>query len=142
MYPEALRTFNGQNIPFVIRVKHLGGLFDKRITWRLHILVTETRAFKTFVRVYSLFKLEPLRANIKLALNKERIISVMTYAYPAWEFSADTHLLKLQNLQNKVLRPTGNFPRCTPVRDLYTAFNLPYVYDYITKLRRQQTEVI
>jgi hypothetical protein len=45
-------------------------------------------------------------------------------------------------MQNNVLRTTGNFPRCTPVRDLHTAFNLPYVYDYITKSRRQQTEVI
>jgi hypothetical protein len=28
------------------------------------------------------------------------------------------------------------------VRDLHTAFNLPYVYDYTTKLCRQQAEVI
>jgi hypothetical protein len=45
-------------------------------------------------------------------------------------------------MQNKVLRITGNFPRYTPVRDLHTAFNLPYVYDYITKLCRQQAEII
>jgi hypothetical protein len=66
----------------------------------------------------------------------------MSYACPAWEFAADTHLLKLQRLQYKVLRTTGDFPRCTPVHDLHTAFNLPYVYDYITKLCRQRAEVI
>jgi hypothetical protein len=65
----------------------------------------------------------------------------MTYACPAWELAADTYLLKLQRLQNKVLRTIGDFPRCTPVRDLHTAFNLPYVYDYIIELCRQQTEV-
>jgi hypothetical protein len=54
----------------------------------------------------------------------------MTYARPAWELAADTYLLKLQTLQNKVLQTTGNFPRCTPARDLHTAFNLLYVYDY------------
>jgi hypothetical protein len=27
----------------------------------------------------------------------------MTYACPAWEFAADTHLIKLQRLQNKAL---------------------------------------
>jgi hypothetical protein len=58
------------------------------------------------------------------------------------ELAAETSLLKLQRLQNQVLRTIGNFPRCTPVRDLRTAFNLPYVYDYITKLCRQQAEVI
>jgi hypothetical protein len=39
----------------------------------------------------------------------------MTYASLAWEFAANTHLLKLQCLQNKVLRTIGNFPRRTPV---------------------------
>jgi hypothetical protein len=52
------------------------------------------------------------------------------------------YLIKLQRLQNKVLRTTGNFPRRTSVRDLHTAFNFPYVYDYITDLCKQQAEVI
>jgi hypothetical protein len=66
----------------------------------------------------------------------------MTYASPAWEFVANAHLLKLQRLQNKVLRTSGNFPKRTLVRELHKAFNIPYIYDYITKLCRQQTEVI
>jgi hypothetical protein len=67
---------------------------------------------------------------------------VLTYACPAWEFAADTHLLKLQRLQNRVLRSTGNFLWRTPVRELHKAFSIPYVYDYMTKLSRQQAEVI
>jgi hypothetical protein len=66
----------------------------------------------------------------------------MTYACPAWEFAAETHLLKLQRLQNKVLRTIGKLPRRTLVRGLYMAFQIPYVYDYITKTCRQQAEVI
>jgi hypothetical protein len=50
--------------------------------------------------------------------------------------------MKLKRLQNKVLRKIGNFPRRTPVRELHKAFILPYIYDYITKLSRQQAEVI
>jgi hypothetical protein len=66
----------------------------------------------------------------------------MTHACPAWELAADTYLLKFQRLQNKVLRTIGNFARCTPVRDLHRAFNLPYMYDYITKFCRRQAAVI
>jgi hypothetical protein len=66
----------------------------------------------------------------------------MSYACHAWKFAVDTQLLKLQRLQNKVLHTTGKFPSCTQVRDLHTDFSLPYVYDYITKLFRQQDEVI
>jgi hypothetical protein len=47
-------------------------------------------------------------------------------------------------MQNKILRTTGNFQKCTPARDLHIAFNLLYVYDYThkTKLCRRQAEVI
>jgi hypothetical protein len=79
-----------------------------------------------------------LSANIKLTPHKALIRSVLTYACPAWDFAADTHLLELQRLQNKVLRSIGNFPRRTPVRELHKAFCIPYVYDYMTKLSRQQ----
>jgi hypothetical protein len=66
----------------------------------------------------------------------------MTYACPAWELVADTHLLKLQRLQNKVLRTIGNSPRCTLIRDLHMAFNLLYACEYITELCRQQAKVV
>jgi hypothetical protein len=66
----------------------------------------------------------------------------LSYACPAWEFAADTHLLKSQRLQNRVLRTIGNFPWRTPVRELHKDFSIPYVYDYNTKLSRQQAEVI
>jgi hypothetical protein len=115
---------------------------QRRSFAEVHIEIIEANAFRTFIRWYFLFKSERLSANIKLTLHKALIRSVMTYVSPAWECAADTHLIKLQRLQNKVLRTIGNFPRCTPVRDLDIAFKIPYVYDYITKLYRQQAEVI
>jgi hypothetical protein len=66
----------------------------------------------------------------------------MTYAYPAWELAAETYLLKLQRLQNKILRTIGNLPRRTLVRDMHVALQIPYVYDYIAKLWRKQAEII
>jgi hypothetical protein len=66
----------------------------------------------------------------------------MTYACPACQFAADTPLLKLQRLQNKMLLTTGNLPRRTPTRELHAAFEIPYVYDFITKLCKQQAEAI
>jgi hypothetical protein len=140
--PESFLTINGQNTQFVNSVKYLGVILDRKITWGLHIKMIETKAFRTFIRTYSLFKNEHLSTNIKLNLYKAFIRSIMTYASPAWEFAVNIHLLKLQRLQNKVLRTTGNFPKRTPVRELHKAFNIPFIYDYITKLCRQQARVI
>jgi hypothetical protein len=44
--------------------------------------------------------------------------------------------------QNKVLRTIGNFLRRIPVRELHMAFQVQYIYDYVSKLCRQQAEVI
>jgi hypothetical protein len=77
----------------------------------------EAKAFRTFITVYPLFKSEPLSANIKLTLHKALISSVMTYASPAWESAEDTHLLKLQRLQNKVhvfISPRNRVARLYP----------------------------
>jgi hypothetical protein len=133
-------TLNGRNVPFVNHVKYLGVIFHKRISWRLHLEIIEAKAIRTFIRIYSLLKSERLNAKIKLTLHKALIRTVITYACPAWELAADTYLLKLQRLQNKVLRTIGNIARCTPVHDMHTAFNLPYVYDYITKVCRKQAK--
>jgi hypothetical protein len=102
------------------------------------------KAFRTFITIYSPFKSERLSTNMKLTLHKALIRSIMTYTCPAWEFAADNYLLKSQRLQNKVLLTIGNLPRRTHVRDLHMAFKLPYMYDfdYITKVCRQQAEVI
>jgi hypothetical protein len=129
-------------LTFVNSVKYLGVIFDKRMTWRLHIETIEAKAFRTFIRLYSLFKSERLSVNIKLTFHKALIRSVMTYACPAWEFAAETYLLKLQRLQNKVLRTIGNLQRRTLVREKHVAFQIPYVYDYITKLCRRRAEIV
>jgi hypothetical protein len=76
----------------------------------------------TYIRTYSIFKSKHLSEHIKLIVYRALIRSTMTYARPTWEYAADTHLMKLQHLQNRVLRAIGNLDRSTPVRDLHLAF--------------------
>jgi hypothetical protein len=66
----------------------------------------------------------------------------MTYACPAWELAADSHLLKVQRLQNRVLRTTGNLPRRTLTSAVHRAFQIQYVCDYIRKICKKQAEFL
>jgi hypothetical protein len=104
------------------------------ITWRLHIEMIEAKAFRTFIRIYSIFKCERFSANIKL----DQISNDL--CLPSLGISGRHQPHKIAAPPHKVLRITGNFPRCKLARDLHAAFNLPYVYDYITKLCRRQAE--
>jgi hypothetical protein len=62
-----------------------------------------------------------------VTLHNALIRSIMTYVCPAWEFAAETHLVKLQCLQNKVLYTIGRFPRKTTIHDMHTSLQIPYV---------------
>jgi hypothetical protein len=57
---------NGRDISFVNHVKYLGVIFHKGIIWRLHIEMIDAKVFRTFIRVYSLFRSGRLSADIKL----------------------------------------------------------------------------
>jgi hypothetical protein len=107
-----------------------------------HIEKIAAKALGTYIRTYSILRNKHLSANIKLIVYRALIRSIMTYACPIWEFAADTHLTKLQRLQNTVLRAVGNPDRLTPARDLHLAFKILYVYDCVNKVCRRQSEVI
>jgi len=87
-------------------------------------------ALQTFIRIYPLLKSERLSAKPKLTLYKASMRSRIIYACPALEFAVDSHPLKLQRLQNRLLRTTGKAPRCTPTRALHLTLQIPYVHDY------------
>jgi hypothetical protein len=50
--------------------------------------------------------------------------------------------MKLQSLQNRVICTNGKYARNTVIHDIHMAFQIPYMYDYITQLCRQQAQVI
>jgi hypothetical protein len=103
--------------------------------------MTAAKAFEECIRLYPLLKSEHLSTNTKLTPYKALIRSIMTYVCPAWKFAADSHLLKFQHLQNKVLCTNGNLPWCILTHDLHVKFKFLYIYDSDTKLCRQQAEV-
>jgi hypothetical protein len=72
------------------------------------------KALRKFISIYTLSKSERLSVNTILSIYKALVRSIMTHICPAWEFAADGHLLKLQRLQNKILRTNGNLSRRTP----------------------------
>jgi hypothetical protein len=62
-----------------------------------------------------------------MMIYKALIRPIMVYSCPTWEYAADAHHLKLQRLQNRVLRAIGNIDRRTSVRKLNVAFKTPYL---------------
>jgi hypothetical protein len=111
-----------------------------KVTWRLHIEMIEAKTLRTFIRVHSIFESKRLSANIKLT--HKALISIIMTCLPRLEICGRQSSPETAAPGNKVLRIIGKFSSHTLVRDLHMIFRLPYVYDYVTKLYRQQAEVI
>jgi hypothetical protein len=77
-----------------INVTYLDVTLD-RMTWRHDVDRTVAKALRKYVRTCSVFKSGLLSTNIELTLYIVLIRSVMTHAYPTWEYAEDAHLLKL-----------------------------------------------
>jgi hypothetical protein len=75
--------------------------FEFDLTWNLHKEMIEDKAFRTYIRIYPLFKSERLSPNIKLILHKAPMRSVMTYACPARELAENTYLLNCSSCKPK-----------------------------------------
>jgi hypothetical protein len=112
--PKDDLQLNGRNISFVNSAKYLGVIFDRRLTWRLHIEKPPAKALSTYIRTYSVFKSKHLsRVQSTNSINHDLCLS---------HLGVCSGLMKLQRLQNRVLRAIGNLDRRTPVHDLRTKF--------------------
>jgi hypothetical protein len=132
-------TLKRRHIPFVDNAKYRSVILYFKKLHGDYIEIISAKSLRIFISIYPLPKSE--RVGTKLTSYTAVIRSILTYACPPWEFMADICLLKLLRLQNEVLHTTGNLRRCTPTRDFHVAFQILYLYDFVTKLCRQQATV-
>ncbi|GFV75410.1 probable RNA-directed DNA polymerase from transposon BS [Trichonephila clavipes] len=103
------------SIPWCDEVQYLGVTFDKKLTYRSHILQT---AKKFILKFHALHRL--LSKKSKLNLDKKRLIylqhllPVILYACQIWGNTANYLLNKLQVFQNQALRTILNAPIYIP----------------------------
>jgi hypothetical protein len=56
LLPVSRLTLNGRIIPFANNIKYLGVIFDKKITWRLHIQISKPRPSEHLLQYISYSK--------------------------------------------------------------------------------------
>ncbi|KAJ4426224.1 hypothetical protein ANN_27035 [Periplaneta americana] len=88
-----------------------GIIMDSHLNFRDHIQSLLRKANGLIVRHYPILAaLTPDNLRVGLTMYKALIRSVITYAAPAWEFAAVSHLRKLQVVQNQVIRLITHLP--------------------------------
>lgn len=109
--PDGNISIFGRPIPWRNQVKYLGVTLDSKLTWGPHIDSCTNRAKAATAALYPLInRRSKLSVDNKLRIYKSIIRPSMTYAATVWGYAADTHMKKLQTIQNKALRMAFDAP--------------------------------
>jgi hypothetical protein len=113
-----------QEIPWLAEAKYLGIHLERRLTWKAHIKVMENKAVQRFVSLYPIFKPRTLNRKIRTHLYKSLIRPILLYGAPAWGYAAKSSVVKLQVIQNKILRNIDDGDRYTSNKAIHIALDV------------------
>lgn len=133
-YPSDEITVLTSKISWDNSIKTLGLTLDKTLTFNKHIDLSVEKALKLIAVLYPLLNWKSkLNTSNKLSVYKAIIRSTLLYACPVWNGCAETHIKKLQMIQNKCFKIICNLPRSYPTHSLHRLVNLPTIKEQISK---------
>jgi hypothetical protein len=116
-------------------LKYLGVLIDKKLTFQCHIEQVIEKANVAIKLLYPLInRKSSLHVDNKILIYKLAIRPILTYALPALQGIAPTHIAKLQRTQNKCLKMILNKPWFESSQLIHDLTGTPYIAEYIAKL--------
>lgn len=119
-------------IQWGVSTKYLGVVIDNKLTWAHHIeyIVSNAKAALASMSALIGYK-SKLSSQNKLRLYKAIVRPALTYASTAWGYAAETHLKRLQVVQNKSLRMSVAAPWFVRNLQLHADLKMPTLREYI-----------
>jgi hypothetical protein len=114
------------DIPQAETVKYLGIHFDRRLTWKDHVLIKsrqldhKTREIKWLISRHS-----PLSLENKIIIYKTVLKPVWTYVIELWGCASNSNIEIMQRYQSKHLRIITNAPRYVTNHTLHSDRHIP-----------------
>lgn len=133
--PTTNVVINGEIVEWKREIKYLGMMLDPRLTYKSHVDYVLTKCDKIIKSLYPLInRRSRLSVGNKLILFKSIFRPTFMYSSPVWSCCANTHLNKLQILQNKILKMMLDKPKRFPTGDLHDESEIELVKDYMGRL--------
>ena len=135
--PPSPPEFNGIPIPWVDNVDYLGIRLDKKLSFSKHATKVRNKATGAINRLLPLLKSHSaLGLKNGVLIYKMLIRPIITYAPAIWGNMHETHMKKLERVQNRVLRLITNAPRFTKNDVIRRDLNIETIKDYSIKLTK------
>lgn len=134
--PEVPFLLNDSEIEWENEAKYLGCVIDRKLTMKSHVEYVMNRTQNAVKILYPLIhRKSKLSTQNKVLLFKTCLRPIYTYACPLFSSIARSHLLKLQRLQNKILKMIFDLPWHTPTITLHEENDIELVDNFTSRIR-------
>lgn len=118
--PQSKIQVLDNEVEWVNVARYLGLLMDSKLLFRPHVDDRVTKSIIMLKRLYPLInRRSKLSTANKLAVYKQIVLPMLEYGSPIWIGCAQTHLKKLQVIQNKFLKMILNLPPHTRTSEVH-----------------------
>lgn len=139
--PSRQLLLNNNSITIQDEVKYLGVILDKKLTFRQHIEKSCEKAVKAFRALWPLLNRRSLLSHKNKNLIYKCVIRpIISFASPIWCKAANTHLKRLQIIQNKCLKMINNKPWHHPTTHLHRETGYELFSSFIRRLNENYFE--
>lgn len=136
--PQRNLRHNNSELEWKSDTKYLGVNLDKKLKFTIHIDQTVKKSHQIIRTLYPLInRKSKLNLNNKLLLYKSVFRPVITYGCPTWGNCAQTHLKRIQIVQNKVLKLMLNLPFFHSTVALHEEAKMKMISQYINDLKNK-----
>jgi Reverse transcriptase (RNA-dependent DNA polymerase)/Endonuclease-reverse transcriptase len=127
---------HGTPVTWCSHSRYLGVELDQQLTWGPHVERVHTIGAKKIAALWPLFKGKSLTPTTKARVYNTIVRPSLTYASPIWGGCSDTHLERLQRLQNRALKAALSLPRFARTADIHRQLNQELLRDYMRRLNQ------
>jgi hypothetical protein len=115
-------NINNYSIKQITEMKYLGVILDNKLNWHNHIQYICTKLAKAAGIIFKLRNKMPQK--VLMLLYHSLVGTYLQYGIASWGSAKSTALIKLQNLQNKVVRYLTRLSQRTNVAEQYKNLNI------------------
>ena len=133
----------GEPVAAVQEAEFLGVTFDSRLTWEPQIRKTITKCYKRLNLLRAISTLSTQNnPNNMLHLYKTIIRSIFEYCSICIVSAAETHIQKLQLVQNQSMRIISRTPAYVAIDDLHDCCGLSHIKDYLKECAQKKLNLM
>lgn len=125
-------NINQVRIPQSNQVKYLGLHFDRKLTWKHHIVKKRKQLDLKIKEIQWLIgRNSILSIDNKLLIYKTVLKPIWTYGAELWGCASNSNISIIQRAQSKIIRSMANAPWYVSNRTLHNDLKIPYVKNVI-----------